>query len=287
MAGGIVVRLFARTLMGGLAIGVLGSVGCAGTYDLLTSQRFRDRPFQTMFSSEDPLVVLTTVDDGDARARAMANLREPKRSGGTDAQQDQAIEILRASATTDRRALCRLAAVQALSRFEDPRVVPILMAAYRNAPHDVPPDPSKPVVPAASFGGLGAALSNFTPETVATIQCQALESLGKHRNAEGLQLIVSIVSTSSDTSDNIKAAGGSPSIATGDTDRIDVRLAGIRALGEYKGDRIAAQALIRVLASEKDVALRGRAHESLVRITGEDLPPEASAWSAWMDKKGQ
>jgi hypothetical protein len=76
------------------------------------------------------------------------------------------------------------------------------------------------------------------------------------------------------------------SVGTNETDRLDVRLAAIRALGNYKDDTAAARALVGVLRTEKDVAVRGRAHESLVKITGRDLPPDGQAWADWLEKKG-
>ena len=132
-------RLFARALLGGTAACALGLTGCAGTYDLITSQRFKERPFHTLFTSEDPMTVLEKVPEGDDRVRAMRNLKEPKENGGTAEQQDRAIAILKVSAVEDPRPLCRLAAVEALSRFSDPRVVPILVAAYHHASHTAPP----------------------------------------------------------------------------------------------------------------------------------------------------
>ena len=87
--------------------------GCAGTYDVITSQRFKERPFHTLFVTEDPMEVLEKVQEGDDRVRAMHNLKEPKENGGTAAQQDRAIAILQESATTDKRPLVRMAAVKA------------------------------------------------------------------------------------------------------------------------------------------------------------------------------
>jgi hypothetical protein len=37
---------------------------------------------------------------------------------------------------------------------------------------------------------------------------------------------------------------------------------------------------VKVLETEKDVALRDRAHESLVAVTGKHLPPDAKQWDA-------
>src|SRR5262245_3771329 len=163
--GDTVARSIARIFLGAAAAISLGMSGCAGTYDLVTSERFKERPFHTLFASDDPMVVLESVQEGDDRVRAMKDLKEPRRNGGTTADQDKVIAILQASATTDKRALCRLAAVEALARFDDPRVGPILLAAYRNAPYDGPPAPSPTdpnVSPAASLSSVQTALANFT-----------------------------------------------------------------------------------------------------------------------------
>jgi hypothetical protein len=67
----------------------------------------------------------------------------------------------------------------------------------------------------------------------------------------------------------------------------------IRALrsagGEFKGiggvadEQAAVPILIRALES-KDAATREKAHRNLVRITGQDLPPERAAWEAWWQR---
>ncbi len=284
------VRLIARTMLGGAALVTFGLTGCAGTYDLVTSQRFKDRPFHTLFHRDDPLQVLETVEEGDDRVRAMQDLKEPKQSGGTDADQDKLLGILQASATTDRRPLCRLAAVEALARFDDPRAGSILIAAYRNAPYDAPPAPGEPapaVTPAAAFAGVKGAVSSFTPDTVTTIQCHILTALGKHRSADGLQLLVQVAASKPPAKPALTPAGGVPAAdpsAPSDVDRLDVRLAAIRALASYENETVAIHALIGILRDEKDVALRGRAHESLVRVTGQDLEPDAKAWTDWLSR---
>ena len=290
------VRWFARTLITGTATVTLGLTGCAGTYDLVTSQRFKERPFHTLFTREDPIEVLEKVQEGDDRVRAMRAVEEPRLNGGSAADQDRLIAMLQASATTDPRPLCRLAAVEALSRFKDPRVGAILIAAYQNAPYDSPaaatPDG---VAPAASLSATKTAGSQFTPDTVTTLQCQTLESLGRHRSPEGLQLLVRVATTPAESkpkpTGGVEAAGAllslNASISTGESDRIDVRLAAIRALGNYQNDTAAIQALVGVLQTEKDVAVRGRVHESLVKATGKDLPPDGQAWAAWLAQGGK
>jgi hypothetical protein len=281
-----VVRSIARTMLGGAALVSFGLSGCAGTYDLVTSQRFKDRPFHTLFHRDDPI----QVEEGDDRVRAMQDVKEPKQSGGTDADQEKLLGILQASATTDRRPLCRLAAVETLARFDDPRVSTILITAYRNAAHDTPPAAGQPVTPAGALSGVRGAVSSFTPDTVTTIQCHVLTALGKHRSADGLQLLVQVAASRPPAKPALTPAGGVPAAdpaAPSESDRLDVRLAAIRALASYENEAVAIQALIGILQTERDVALRGRAHESLVKITGQDLEPDAKAWADWAARRGR
>lgn len=296
---GVAVARIVRTLLSISAVGILCLTGCAGTYDLVTSQRFKERPFHTLFSSEEPIDVLEKVQEGDDRVRAMRNLEEPREKGKSQETQDRVIAILQASATTESRPLCRLAAVEALSRFKDPRVGKILIAAYRNAPYDVPPTTggSDPVEQAASINGIAikASVSAFTPDTVTSLQCRVLESLGQHRNPDSLKLLVEVASTPAERptkkTGDIESASATLSLeaAAGPSqgDRMDVRLAAIRALGNYNNDATATQTLVAIMQSEKDIAVRGRTHEALVKITGKDLPPEGQAWANWQQSNGK
>jgi HEAT repeats len=292
--GVTVARLNVRTWLGVTASCALGLSGCAGTYDMITSERFKERPFHTLFVTEDPMMVLEKVQEGDDRVRAMRALKEPKENGGTAEQQDRIIAILKVSAIEDKRPLCRLAAVEALTRFKDPRVGPILVAAYHNAAYEGQPvNAPSDVAPAGAFSGVKAALSTFTPETITNIQVLAVGSLGQHKNPESARLLVELAAKPAEPKK--KSPGGvetasltlEASVGTNETDQRDVRLAAIRSLGNYKGDAAAVQALIAILKTDKDVAVRGRAHESLEKITGQELPPDGSAWQAWLDKNGK
>jgi HEAT repeat protein len=286
-------RSIARALLGSAAVAAFGLAGCAGTYDLVTSERFKERPFHTLFTSEDPIQVLEKVQAGDDRVRAMHNLEEPREHGGTAEQQDRVIAILEQSATVDPRPLCRLAAIEALSRFKDPRVGPILLTAYNNSAYDAPAAAiKKDDVSQAAVSGLAikGAVSQFTPDTVTTIQCLTLKGLGERRTPEGLRLLIQIASAPTDRpkKSGVETAGASLGLdavsAASEPDRADVRLAAIRALGNYERDSDAAKALVAVLKTDRDVAVRGRTHESLMKITGQDIPPDGQAWANWLDK---
>lgn len=57
----------------------------------------------------------------------------------------------------------------------------------------------------------------------------------------------------------------------------DLRAAAAHALGKYP-DYKTSEALLASLKQEKSTAVRYEVHQSLVRITGRDLPPNAQVW---------
>ena len=212
--------------------------GCAGVWDDLTS---RDFSISTFFAKPNPLLVLRDSNDGDLKAKALRALREPKQHGGTDQEQEAVLSILVKAATVEKQPLCRLAAVESLGRFKDPRAIEGLTTAFYNA---------------------GA----FTPDTASVIRCQALNALGATQSPAAIELLVRVVNE--------------PPAEGPDVDRqltLDVRIAAARALGNFTQAQ-AVDALYRVMRNEKDVALRDCAHDSLVAATGKSLPVESKDW---------
>ena len=217
-----------------------GSAGCAGPgfWDDVTSREWH---FKDMFASAPPpMTVLRTSTDGDARARAMIALKEPKPNGGADAEQDEAIAILTKAAVADPQPLCRRAAIQALGRFHDPRAVPALTQAYESA-------------------------TQLQTEVAGPIQTQALAALGESRQPAAVGFLVNV------------AVKPTPTDAP-DRDRQGVRdnrLAAVRALKNFDGSPEAAAATAKIAENERDVALRDRARESYAKVTGKEAPAYA------------
>ncbi len=95
--------------------------GCANMVDTVSSQRFKKAPFHTTFQGDEaPIEVLRHSEEGDRRGKAMLALKEPKRNGGTDAEQEEVMQILSASATTDQRLICRLDAAESAGPIRGP-----------------------------------------------------------------------------------------------------------------------------------------------------------------------
>jgi HEAT repeat protein len=223
-----------------LTAGLLAGGGCAAFLDDVTSSDFS---VNKLFDRPSPLIVLRDSTDGDERAKALRALREPLRYGGDQRDQDAVVAVLTTAAVDDHQIVCRMAAISSLRTFKDPRAADALKEAYYAT----------------------GKLSNA--ETAAILRCQALEALGETGQPSGVELLVHVVRQ--------PPAEGAAQDRQHQTDE---RIAAARALGHFKHYR-AAEALVEVLRTDQDVALRDKANESLKQITGKDLPPDADAWA--------
>jgi HEAT repeat protein len=241
----------------GAVLACSGLCGCADFWDDVTSRDFK---FQSLWAAKpNPMLVLRDSNDGDARAKALLALREPKQHGGTDQDQEAVLQVLSTAAVSERHPWCRLAAIQTLGKFQDPRAVSALQAAYEQASRA----PASPVQLAAYQPA-----DTLMPETTAALRCRALAALGETGNPAALDLLVRVVRQ--------------PPVEGSELERqqaADERLTAVRALAHYNQPQ-ATEALLKVLQTEKDVALRDRATESLQTITGKKLPADAKAWEA-------
>jgi len=257
----------------------VGIVGCASTWDKVTSRDFKEQPFETLFGKmPDPLHVLRTSPEGTERAKAMKLLQEPLRTGGSQADQDEVLEhILGPAATSDPSPVVRAAAIEALGRFDDPRALPLLIAAYHHADGREPTSPSltpTTVAPANAEkepGRLSDRLglhgpSGYPAEVTAMLRIKALQSLAQSGQAAAVGFLADVAAG------KVTAEGAAP-------DR-DTRLAAIRGLSRIRTQE-SVLALARVLEDEqsRDIALAGRAHQGLIELTGENLPADPSAWN--------
>lgn len=223
---------------------LLGFSGCAA-WDEVTSREFS---FKALFTKTDPLVVLKDSPDGDHRQKAFRSLKEPLQNEGTQADQDAVVQILTTAALHEKQALCRLAAIQTLGHFKDPRAATALMDAYYNPNTD-------------------------SPEMAKELKCAALQAMGETGNAEVVEtLVVALKEPPGDGPDSERQY------------KMDERIAAAHALGHFNHYR-ATQALVDVLRKEnKNAALRDRAHESLQLATGQHLPMDAQAWADYLSK---
>jgi HEAT repeat protein len=217
--------------------------GCANFWDDVTS---RDHKFGDAFRKQPSAQeVLDKSTDGDKRARALRSLEEPLVHGGTQQEQDDTVNLLVKTATRDPQVWCRQAAIDTLRRFHDPRAIEALKSAYYTA-------------------------DSFPPEASGPLRCQILSALGDTNNPAAVELLVKVVR---------QPPTEGPEIEKQQT--TDERIAAARALGHFPQAQ-ATESLMTVLRTDKDIALRNRACESLVKITGKDLPPDAQAWDDYL-----
>jgi hypothetical protein len=245
----------------------LAPTGCSEFWEDVTSHEFE---FKSLYTSPpNPLVVLSQDTDGDHRRKALLRLQEPKTHGGTDQEQEMVLNLLADIATKDPQPLCRLAAIRTLGTFKDPRAVQKIEAAYFAADRSRPDD-SLTVRQVAAI----SVANHFTPETSNLIKVQSIQAMGDTANDAALRHLVLVL--------------GQPTGGDGDLDRpanLDERIAAARALGRFSQAQ-ATDALLKVLETEKDVALRDRATESLQKITGKDLPADFKAWNDFLHPPG-
>jgi hypothetical protein len=225
---------------------LLGLCGCANFWDDVTSRDFK---VEQLWTKPNPFVVLKDSNDGDKRARALRALHEPNQFGGTADEQEVVVKILTSSAVSG-PPLCRLAAMESLGHFKDPRAVSAIQDAYYAA-------------------------DQFPSDVATTIRCQALTSLGDTSNPAAIELLARVARQ--------PATKGS---LEDKQQTLDERLAATRALGHFNQYQ-ATEALDYVLKNEKNIALQDEAHESLELATGKKVPQDPRAWDQVLHPGGE
>jgi hypothetical protein len=222
--------------------------GCASFWDEVTDRNFE---FKSLWSKPNPLAVLSESTDGTQRAKALRALREPNQFGGSPADQETIVKLVTTAAISEHTAVARIAAIDALSKFRDPSATQALIAAYY-----------------ASDGyrtAHGDAIK-YPGDMASMIRCQSLRALGEQGNPAAVEHLVTVLRQ--------------PAARGAEVDRqmvMDERITAARALAKYNDPR-AEEALLNVMRSEKDIALKDRAYESLQSATGKKLPPDPNTW---------
>jgi hypothetical protein len=206
----------------------------------------RKMNFEVFRDPDDPLSVVRNSQSGTQRARALRCLRDPLLKGSRE-EQSVILDVLVYSATNESQALCRMAAIDVLRGCKDSKAVEAVKEAYYRA-------------------------GSFAPETATVIRCQALTALGEMGDPSALEVLVRVV-----------REPPTEGPATDRQQKYNERIAAARALG-YFNQYQATSALAEVLRRDQDnIALRNRVHESLVKATGKELPPDAAAWDEFLN----
>lgn len=273
-------------LCGGLAS--LACLGCAHTWEVLTSQRFRDAPLTTLqrlVRPEDPVDILLADPprSGDEQADAWQRLSAERYQQCAPEQQVRLWHMLEAAATREHSPVVRLAAIQALGRLPDPRAVGVLITAYQRADGYSEGEVLESVAASERVTTTGTSAGRlptrapepwpltgprgYPPEWTTALRCRVLETLGQIQTAEAVRFLAA-------------AAGAYPDTPVPGAEDREVQLAAIRSLSRCRQPE-AVEALARILrrhADTTDAALVHRTHEGLVRLTGRRLPPDPQRW---------
>jgi HEAT repeat protein len=173
-----------------------------------------------------PLKVLAESQDGDLRCRAIMRLTEPNNPQDLE----HYLTILAAAAKSERDVICRIAAVQQLTTYRDPKATQAIIEAYQ--------------APAKGM------------DTGVMLQLAIVAALGQRKDPAGMDTLVDALNPKNPA---------------------DLRAAAAQALGRFPNYK-SAEALLASLKQDRNIAVRHEAHESLVKLTGRDLPPDAAAW---------
>ena len=266
-----------------LSVLLLGSCGCANFMDTITSREFKVQDLWT--KPPDSATVLRTSNDGEMRGRALGMLKEPLRNGGTQEQQELYIKVLVTAAVTNPvpksggdplhpayepgtdpdclEPLVRLGAIRALGEYQDVRAHLALKSVYQGRL-----EPSLAALGVRQGGPLP-----FHDEIKKMIKGQALRALDRtgSQTAREVFLVVATI------------PGGDSTDASKDQNvSNDERLAALRGLARFHDPEV-LNMLVSVLATEKNIAVRQVACESLKNITGKNLPDDADRWRAFIE----
>ncbi len=252
------VRLLASAML-------LTSAGCATFWEEAWS-RERDFAYMTGIGKPAPLVVLRDSNNGLRRGQAFAELKEPLQNGGNAQDQEAYLKILEAAAlgiydsekdAAKDEPYCRLTAIRALGKFRDPRAARILEEVYQQPTRN-------PDLPHQKHG------MPFTPDNNNLIRKEALVALASMRDDNARHLLIRVA----------RQPGPPVDVSFNDAQRTqDEKLVAIRALGKYRQQEC-ADALMFVLKTERDIALRDRALASLEEMTGKRYPMPIEAWQS-------
>jgi hypothetical protein len=231
-------------------------LGCANFWDEVTDHNFE---FSQLWNKPNPYLVLQDSADGTKRAKALRALQEPSQHGGAPADQESVVKILTTAAVAEHTAVARMAAIESLSKFKDPRAADALIAAYYAADR--------------YRTGAGDEIK-YPGDMAGMLRCQSLRALGRQGDPKAVQHLVTVLKQ--------------PPARGPETDKqmvMDERIAAARALAKFHDPR-AEEALLNVMKSEKDIALKDSAHESLQTATGKKLPPESTEWDSLVQPTG-
>src|SRR5262249_9059371 len=131
-----------------------------------------------LWNKANPYLVLKDSSDGTMRARALRTLHEPSQNYGSLADQDTIVKILTAAAVTEHTAVARMAAIETLGKFKDPRAADALIAAYSAADR---------------YKTAAGDEVKYSADMAGMLRCQSLQALGRQGDPKAVQHLVTVL----------------------------------------------------------------------------------------------
>lgn len=213
------------------------ATGCKGFFD------DQKEYWTDVRTRPDPWQVVLTTKSADRKAKFIPLLQEPLQNGGTQVQQDDMVNLLIAMSQNDPAPVCRLQAIHKLGEFKDPRRVEALQKAYYSASN----------------------LGEKDKDVASQVRQQALRALAETRDPVAQAELI-----------RVARAAAKENTQVDEQMTLEERLTAVRGLANFRGREV-NDAMLQILRTEKDIALRDRARRTLETITGRQLPDDAQA----------
>ncbi len=233
-----------------MVFATFASSGCANFWEDITAHspeggfvndwKYR---FRLLFHPPPPLEVLAKSKDGDFRARAYRQLKEPGQHGGSEEEQQKFIEGLIWGAKNEPDAIARMAAIERLARCQDPRAREFFFSVEQS---------KEPVL--------------YYDRDV-HVQIAALQALATLQDRRAVPILAKAAQFGPTLEVRLAAIRGLKNYPSHETASILVEI-----LRDEE----------RKPPPQRQVALQHEVRQQLVALTGKDFPAESQVWADYL-----
>ncbi|MCS7014849.1 MAG: HEAT repeat domain-containing protein [Gemmatales bacterium] len=226
------------------------STGCAYFWEDITAHSpeggfVNDMKYrlQLLFNPPHPLDVLAHSQDGDFRARAYRQLKEPREYGGSEEDQQKFLEGLIWGAKNEPDVVARIAAIERLAQCRDERAREFFFRVEQS---------KEPVL-------------YYDREVI--VQIASLNALGQLKDQRAVPILAKAAQFGASLDVRLNAVRALRNFPSAEAAQVMVEI-----LRDEE----------RKLPSQRQVALQHEARENLRAFTGRDFPAEAQPWADYL-----
>jgi hypothetical protein len=203
---------------------------------------------QLLFNPPHPLDVLAHSQDGDFRARAYRQLKEPREYGGSEEDQQKFLEGLIWGAKNEPTAIARIAAIERLAECKDPRAREAFFSIEQTK------EPA------------------FHYDRDVLVQIAAVNALGRLNDPRAVPILVKAAQFGPSLDVRLNAVRALKNYPSPETAQVLVEI-----LRDEE----------RKPPSQRQVALQHEVRDNLRAFTGQDFPAEAKPWADYLAQHPQ